>query len=101
MSLKEDIEKVQKKVNNIEETSLAWEMVHDAERRNKRQFIIILVVLVMWFLTTSYLVYILNDIEVVETATQETTQEVSQENENGSNNFIGHDGDITNGKANN
>ena len=100
MSLKEDIEKVKKKVDNIEETSLAWEIVKDGERRNKRQFIIILVILCMWFSTIGYLVYILNDIEVIETATQETTQEVSQENENGSNNFIGHDGDITNGKTN-
>ena len=100
MSLKEDIEKVKKKVDNIEETSLAWEIVKDGERRNKRQCIIILVILCMWFSTIGYLVYILNDIGVEEIATQETTQKVTQDNNNGSNNFIGHDGSITNGKTN-
>jgi len=45
MSLKEDVEKVQEKIEVIE-----------------RQFIIILVILCMWFITGCYLVYILNDV---------------------------------------
>ena len=51
----------------------------------------------MWFITIGYLVYLLNDIGTVET----TTQEVSQENTDGTNNFVGNDGDIINGKTEN
>lgn len=92
MSLREDIEKVQKKV---EETSFAMDLLKDYKIQNKRQFIIILVILGMWFATIGYLVYVLNDIGTIE----ETTQEVTQESDNGNNNFIGNDGDIINGKA--
>ena len=54
----------------MEEQSLAWELLQDAKRTNKRQFVIILVILVMWFLTIAYLVYILNDIGTIETTIQ-------------------------------
>lgn len=81
---------------NIEEKSLARELLEDAKRTNKRMFIIILVILFMWFATIGYLVYILNDIGTIET----TTQEVQQESESGNNNFVGGNGDINNGKAN-
>ena len=69
MSLREYIEKVQKKV---EETSFALDLLKDYKKQNKRQFITILVILGMWFATIGYLVYVLNDIGVTE-----TTQEVS------------------------
>ena len=84
------------KTKNIEEKSLAKELLEDAKRTNKRMFIIILVILFMWFATIGYLVYILNDIGTIET----TTQEVQQESESGNNNFVGGNGDINNGKAN-
>lgn len=45
---------------------LASEILSDYKKANKRQFIITLVILVMWFLTIGYLVYILNDIGTVE-----------------------------------
>ena len=96
MSIKEDIEKVQKKVNVIEEQSFALDLLRDYKKQNKRQFIVILVILSMWFITIGYLVYVLNDIGTVETT---TTQEVSQDNSNGTNNFIGNNGDVINGKA--
>ena len=96
MSIKEDIEKVQQKVNVIEEQSFALDLLRDYKKQNKRQFIVILVILSMWFITIGYLVYVLNDIGTIETT---TTQEVSQENTDGINNFVGNDGDIINGKA--
>ena len=71
MSLREDIEKVQKKV---EETSFAMDLLKDYKKQNKRQFIIILVILGMWFVTIGYLVYVLNDIGTIE---ETTTQEVT------------------------
>ena len=98
MSIKEDIEKVQKKVDVIEEQSFALDLLRDYKKQNKRQFIVILVILSMWFITIGYLVYVLNDIGTIETT---TTQEVSQENTDGTNNFVGNDGDIINGKAEN
>lgn len=86
MSIKEDIEKVQKKVNAIEEQSFAMELLHQSKKTNQRLYIILIVVLCMWFATIGYLVYILNDISNVETT---TTQEVSDINTVG--------GNITNG----
>lgn len=75
MGLKEDIEKVEKKMKEIEQESVAMEFVKDYKATNARMFWIIIVILVMWFLTIGYLVYVLNDTSVVETT--ETTQEVT------------------------
>lgn len=80
----------------MEEKSLAWELLQDSKKANKRQFIVILVILVMWFVTIGYLVYTLNDIGTVE---ETTAQQVEQENESGNNNFIGGNGDISNGET--
>ena len=59
----------------MEDNSFAMDLLKDYKRQNKRQFIIILVILAMWFVTIGYLVYVLNDIGTVETI--DTTQEVS------------------------
>lgn len=74
MGLKEDIAKVEKKINTIEHESFAMEMLKDQRKQNKRMFIILLVVLFMWFATIGYLVYILNDIGTIEEETR--TQEI-------------------------
>ena len=42
--------------------SFASEILQDYKKANKRMFIIIIVLLVMWLLTIGYLVYTLNDI---------------------------------------
>ena len=55
----------------MKNNSLAMELLNDYKKTNKRQFIIILVILTMWFITIGYLVYILNDIGTIE-----TTQEI-------------------------
>jgi hypothetical protein len=54
-------------------------------------------IIILWVITIGYLVYVLNDVGTIET----TTQEVQQESNNGNNNYIGNDGDIINGEANN
>ena len=95
--MKDDLKKAQEELNELKEESFAMDLLKDYKNQNKRQFIIILVILSMWFVTIGYLVYVLNDIGVIE----ETTQEVMQENESGNNNFIGNNGDIINGKAEN
>lgn len=92
MSIKEDIEKVEKKMNKIENESFAMELIKSCKQTNKRLFIIILVILSMWFLTIGYLVYILNDISNIETSTQEIQDVDTIENSNISNgDFYGED----------
>lgn len=96
MGLKEDLIDMKKELEDIKQESFAMELLKDYRKQNKRQFITILVILTMWFLTIGYLVYLLNDIGTIE----ETTN-VEQKNENGYNNFIGNDGDINYGNSEN
>lgn len=93
---KEEIDNIKQKVHELQEQSFALELLKDFKAQNKRQFIIILVILSMFTALLGYTIYLLNDI-----GTETTTQEVTQDNTNGSNNFIGNDGDITNGETNN
>lgn len=72
----------------------ATEMLHILKVQNKRLFIVWLVTFVAFIGLLGYTIYLLNDIGVEETT-------VTQDNENGYNNYIGNDGDIINGKANN
>lgn len=95
MDLKEEVVNMKKEVKEVKNQSLAREMLEDYKKQNKRLFIIILVILVMWFATGCYLVYILNDVGTIEETT--TAQEVTQENSDGTNNYIGNNGDINNG----
>ena len=98
MNIREELDKVEEKV---EKTSFAMEMLKfskeqnvQLEHNNKRMFIIILVLIGVILASVGYNIYLLND-----TTTVETT-EVTQDNENGYNNYVGNDGDITNGEAN-
>lgn len=60
MGLREDVLDMKKEVKEMKEISMAREVLNDYKRQNKRQFIIILVMLVMWFLTMTYLIIVLN-----------------------------------------
>lgn len=83
---------MKKEVQAVREQSLAMEMLKDYKKTNKRLFIIILTMLLMWFATIVYLVYILNDIGYEEVTTE--SYDVTQDSgDNGNNNFI-------NGKSN-
>ena len=75
MGLKEEVLEMKKEVQEIQEQSFAMELLKDQKKQNKRQFIIILVILGMWFATIGYLVYVLNDIGT--TTEETTTQEVT------------------------
>lgn len=61
MDIREEVLEMKKEVQEIQEHSFAMELLKD---QNKRQFIVILVILIMWFATIGYLIYILNDIGV-------------------------------------
>ena len=82
MSLREDMEKVQEKIEVLQEESFAMSILSDYKKQNQRQFIIILVILALWFVTGFYLVYILNDTGVIEESTQEINDVNTIENSN-------------------
>lgn len=65
MSLREDIEKVEIKANNLEK-SFAMEFIGDYKKANKRLFIIIMVILSMWFVTICAFVYYINTVDYEE-----------------------------------
>lgn len=94
MGLKEDIEKVENKMKKIEEESFAMELLKDQRKQNKRLFIIWIITFMTLIGVTCYTIYLLNDIGTIET-------NVKQNNKDGYNNYIGNDGDITNGNPNN
>ncbi len=89
---------VKKEVNQLREKSFGYELLQDMKRQNKRLYIIWIITFVAFIGLLGYTMWLLNDIGTIE---ETTTQEVSQDNENGNNNFIGNDGDIINGKAEN
>lgn len=95
MGLKEEVLEMKKEVQEIQEQSFAMELLKDQKKQNKRQFIIILVILGMWFATIGYFVYVLNDIGTETTTTDETYDMSTEE---GNNNYIGGD---NNGKVEN
>lgn len=75
----------------MKEKGLALELLADYKKANKRQFIIILVLILMWSLTIGYLVYTLNDIGTVETTNQEITGVETIDNSNIANGDINGD----------
>lgn len=75
MGLKEEVLEMKKEVEEMQEESFATQILKDYKKQSKRQFIVILVILGMWFATIGYLIYILNDIGVETTTTTTSTTE--------------------------
>lgn len=71
MDIREEVLELEKEVKEMQEESLAMSLLKDYKKQNQRQFIVILVILGMWFATIGYLIYILNDIGVETTTTEE------------------------------
>lgn len=78
MTIKEDIKKVVKEVDN---TSFAFEILQDYKKVNKRQFIVILILIFSLIISIGYTIYLLNDIGTVQTTTSQSIEDV--ENING------------------
>lgn len=68
MTIREDMIEMKKDVEEIKTQGFAFEILSDYKKANKRIFIALIIVLVMWFITLGYLVYILNDIGTIETS---------------------------------
>lgn len=62
MGLKEDLTEIKKEVQEVQEHSFAMELLKDQKKQNKRQFIIILVILGMFTCLLGYTIWLLNDI---------------------------------------
>lgn len=93
-SEKEEIDNIRNEVHELQEQSLALELLKDYKKQNKRQFIIILVILGMFTCLLGYTIWLLNDIGTETT----TTETYDMDTENGNNNFIGgnNNGNIEN-----
>lgn len=63
-SEKEEIDNIRNEVHKLQEQSLALELLKDYKKQNKRQFIIILVILGMFTALLGYTIYLLNDFGV-------------------------------------
>lgn len=97
MSLREEVVEMKKEVKQVKEQSLMMDILTDYKKANKRQFIIILVILSMWLCTIGYLVYVLNDIGYEEITT-ESYDVIQDSGDNGNNNFInGNENEVNNG----
>lgn len=95
MNIKNELNEAKNEINNLKGQSFAYEILQDYKKANKRLFIMWIITFIALIGVACYTVYLLNDVSTVETT------EVSQTNDDGYNNYIGNDGDITNGKANN
>ena len=100
MNLEKDIEnvvkraednarKIEENASKIHQNTGALEILKTFKSDSNKFFIMWLITFIAFVCSIGYIVYMLNDTVIVE-----TTQEVSQENEGGSNNYIGRDGDI-------
>lgn len=94
--MKEEIEELKKEVQEINQDSFAMEILKDYKKQNKRQFIVILVLVICWISTVLLFAYYINTngYEVI-TETADTGQ--------GGNACVGdkcNNGEINYGKGN-
>lgn len=64
MNIREEVLEMKKEVEEMQEHSFAMELLKDQKKQNKRQFIIILVILGMFTCLLGYTIYLLNDFGV-------------------------------------
>lgn len=62
MAVKKELEDIK----NIKEEGFAMEILKDYKKSNKRMFVALVIVLIMWFITIGYVVFLLNDIGTIE-----------------------------------
>lgn len=79
MNIKEELEDIQ---NKVKEQSWAYEILQDYKKANKRMFIIILVLIGCLIGSIGYTVYLLNDIEYVDTTYTQEVEDIDTINGN-------------------
>ena len=85
--------KIEENSYRISQNTGALDVLHTIKINTILFFVMWIITFIMFLLSVGYIIYIKNDTSTIITDT-DTKQEVEQENENGSNNFIGRDGDI-------
>ena len=78
MGLKQDVMEMKREVKEVKEErrkSFAYELLEDYKRTNKRQFVTIIVILIMWFATIGLFVYYINTVDYEETTEYATTDD--------------------------
>lgn len=83
--------KIEENSYRISQNTGALDVLHTIKINTILFFVMWIITFIMFLLSVGYIIYIKNDTSTIITDTQ---QEVEQENENGSNNFIGRDGGI-------
>lgn len=78
MGLKDDVLDIKKEFQEVKNQSFALELLQDARKTNKRQFIIIIIILAMWFASIGLFIYYINT-----TGYEVTTESTEVENESG------------------
>jgi len=94
MNLKDDIIEMKKEVKELSAHSMAWEMLKDSKKSNKRICIAFTIVIAMLIISLSitvyYLITVLNDTVTVTTTTSKT-QEISDIGTMNDNNIVNGD----------
>lgn len=94
MNVREEVESMKKEVEDLEQQSLAMEMLKEQKKANKRWFVAWIITFLVCIGLIGYIFFLLNDIGVEKDI-------VKQENDKGYNNYIGRDGSVANGETNN
>lgn len=68
--MRDEIMEVKREIEEVKEKSFAMELISDYKRQNKRQFIVILVILTMWFASIGLFIYYINTTGYEETITE-------------------------------
>ena len=71
--MKEEVEEIKKELSEVKEKSLAMELLEDERKSVKRLFIIWIITFIAFLCLLGYTIYLLNDIQTIETTTQEIT----------------------------
>lgn len=68
--MRDEIMAVKKELEEVKEKSLMLDIVSDYKKANRRQFIVILVILTMWFASIGLFIYYINTTGYEETITE-------------------------------
>lgn len=96
--IKEEMAEMKNSIKKIQSESLAYEMLQDQRKQNKRIFIIWIITFIAFIGLLSYTIYLLNDFTVIETSESESYDIEQNSGDGGSNNFInGNNNEVNNG----
>lgn len=81
--MRDEIMEVKREIEEVKEKSFALELISDYKKQNKRQFIVVLIILTMWFASIGLFIYYINTTGYEETITE------TAETDDGGNTCVG------------